>query len=393
MKRTQLAQQLSLLIAKGIPPHLFLIGFDGFIDEIFACVSERTDRHAFQPIETIHDFGTRILEARGKSTNIELVLKQKKIGGNGPIVAEGLTQAGFSPILIGALGLPEIDPIFRPLTQKCKAYVSLANPGHSSALEFQDGKIIFGRQEAILEITEETLREKVAKEILIQFFNELDTFVSVNWTMILSQTKIWEYLLTSILPKISSKKPRTLFVDLADPAKRNNQDLIDAMNMLQKFTPYFSVTLGLNELEAIRLSKLFEKDRIIKETHLTKDELLHLSHLLLKNLKIQTVIIHATKHACAVTENEEALVDGPYCEKPVLTTGGGDNFNAGFLTGLALNLSLPNSLLLGVATSGYYVRTGKSPTFQELIQFLRSCDKNPLGSVVQFDGAPIERLS
>lgn len=57
-------------------------------------------------------------------------------------------------------------------------------------------------------------------------------------------------------------------------------------------------------------------------------------------------------------------------KKPKLTTGAGDNFNAGFVLGLMLGLSPDQALLTGMSTSGFYVRNAGSPKFEELIQFI-----------------------
>jgi sugar/nucleoside kinase (ribokinase family) len=57
-------------------------------------------------------------------------------------------------------------------------------------------------------------------------------------------------------------------------------------------------------------------------------------------------------------------------QQPKISTGAGDHFNAGFCLGLVLGFSLPESLCVGVATSGYYVRTAQSPTATELADFI-----------------------
>ena len=59
-----------------------------------------------------------------------------------------------------------------------------------------------------------------------------------------------------------------------------------------------------------------------------------------------------------------------YCEEPVLTTGAGDNFNAGFILGLLMELEPDIALLLGMAVSGYYVRNGCSGDFDEILDAL-----------------------
>jgi len=64
-------------------------------------------------------------------------------------------------------------------------------------------------------------------------------------------------------------------------------------------------------------------------------------------------------------------VDGPYIAKPVITTGAGDHFNAGFCLGKLLGFDNEGSVLLGVTTSGYYVRYGQSPGIPEIVTMLR----------------------
>ncbi len=60
------------------------------------------------------------------------------------------------------------------------------------------------------------------------------------------------------------------------------------------------------------------------------------------------------------------LIDGPYIEKPLIATCAGDHFNSGFCLGKLLGLDNSSCLLTGVTTSGDYVRTGQSPTIEEL---------------------------
>jgi len=59
-----------------------LIGFDGFIDSIYHVVDQRISANEFTRVSTLHDYGTRIANAAGKSTNVELVLQAIKLGGS-----------------------------------------------------------------------------------------------------------------------------------------------------------------------------------------------------------------------------------------------------------------------------------------------------------------------
>ena len=75
--------------------------------------------------------------------------------------------------------------------------------------------------------------------------------------------------------------------------------------------------------------------------------------------------------ALAVSQGQVALVDGPYVEKPLITTGAGDHFNAGFCLGRCLGFESAASVLLGVTASGFYVRNAQSPSIDDLVLMLR----------------------
>ena len=62
--------------------------------------------------------------------------------------------------------------------------------------------------------------------------------------------------------------------------------------------------------------------------------------------------------------------NGFFEARPLITTGAGDHFNAGFLSGLLAGIAPDQSLQIGGATSGVYVRTGVSPTRAQVCEFL-----------------------
>lgn len=323
-----------------------LIGFDGFRDSIYRLVKKRKNAVDYECMKKMHEFSDRIIQAHGKSTNIELVLEQERIGGNGPILAASLVALGVDVALIGALGYPEIDPLFLPLAKKCTECITIAPSGQTDAFEFSDGKLLLGKHSSILTLDEKTILNRVGKGHLCRLLKEARIFASANWTMLFGLTAFWNYLAEELLPTLT-KKPEWMFVDIADPAKRHVEDLLDAMHSLTRLQRQLKVVLGLNVREAEQVAKVLKAKPTAKS--------------LRDALEIEQVVIHAIEEAEAASKQETKKTYGPHVAHPVLTTGGGDNFNAGYILGLLHEKSLEETLLYATHTSGYYVQHGRSP--------------------------------
>ena len=89
-----------------------------------------------------------------------------------------------------------------------------------------------------------------------------------------------------------------------------------------------------------------------------------------EKLGIACVVIHPRKGAAAATAAGSAAFAGPFVAEPLISTGAGDHFNAGFCLGRVLGFGLEESLCTGVGTSGYYVRTARSPSAVHLAEFV-----------------------
>lgn len=348
-----------------------LIGLDGFVDKIVHVVGKRKSVTEFDRIKTIKEFGERIVKAAGLSTNFEMVVLQEKLGGNGPILSNAFLTYGLGLTYIGALGYPQIDDVFQHMNENGKVY-SIASPGTTDALEFDDGKLMIGKLESLNDVNFENIKKIIGIPKLTELINDSSLFGLENWTMLPHMSSIWSGIIEEVLPHIdNSKGKRFIFFDLADPEKRTNEDIIEALALIQKFSKYFNVILGLNLKEAVEIAEVLEVNGY-KYDDSDEIKLKELTEQISSKIDIYCLVIHPTVEATAVVNGNYYHVDGPYTAKPILTTGAGDNFNAGFCLGQILSLSPEQSLILGVATSGYYVRNAKSPSFENLKEFLNN---------------------
>jgi len=347
-------------------------GMDGFVDEIVHVVDKREDFANFTRIETIADFGTRIMGAAGLSANVELVPVKTKLGGNGPIFCNALNSLGASVVYAGSLGKPNIHPIFREFAEQCEVY-SLCEPGLTDALEFSDGKLMFGKHKSLAEVNWQSLKQAMGgTAVIAEKIANAELLAMTNWTMLPNMNSIWEGIINEVFPLLPEREVRPIaFFDLADPEKREKQDILSALRLIAQFEGKFRTILGLNEKESYQIAKVVGANIVrLKNTETTRSQLNELLGAIYPKLNIHCLVVHPVKCAAAQTKDGFFYTDGPYCEKPLLTTGAGDNFNAGFCYAQTIGLDPQSSLIAGVSTSGWYVRNAASPNLADLRMFM-----------------------
>jgi hypothetical protein len=315
---------------------------------------------------TIGKLAERIAGAAGRSTNLELVNQRTKLGGNGPIMANALASFGLRVTYLGLLGYPNLHPVFNDFAQRAEVH-SIAEPGHTDALEFEDGKIMVGKHGSLKELTWANIEARFGRDKFTKKLSAADLAGFLNWTMLPYLSDVWEAMLKEVCPRLSGPR-RTVFFDLCDPEKRSDDDLERALKLIVDFRKYFNVILGFNEKEACEVGAVLG----LNTNDRSKAGLADLVKGLHERLPVNTLVVHPVTYALAVSDGVLQLVDGLYTDQPLITTGAGDHFNAGFCLGKLLGFSDTSSLLTGVTTSGLYVRTAKSPAVRDLADTLRN---------------------
>jgi len=360
----QVSEQLRAAATPLAASHI-LVGFDGFVDTILHVVAQRETAAKYTRMTAMREFAAKIEEAAGQSANFEFVAQMVKLGGNGPIMANALGSYGTPITYIGNIGAPNLHPVFADFARRATVY-SIAEPGYTDAVEFDDGKLMCGKHESLKDVNWANLIAHVPEPQLIRIFAASSLIAMVNWTMLAHMKTIWAKILARIAPSLKGRK-RWMFFDLADPAKRSRQDLAHALHQISRFQKYFRVILGMNLPESRQVGEVLG----LKPWDETFATVTQSAALIQKRLKIETVVIHPTHFAAAADTTNATYVEGPFTRTPTITTGAGDHFNAGFCVGRLLDFDLQSSLHLGVATSGFYVRNAKSPRLQDIRRFLR----------------------
>lgn len=329
-------------------------GFDGYIDTI--CRVRYGKNLCF---ETLADFGDYVQRRAHRSGSLELARITQKIGGNMPIFSQALAKLGTEVTCIGAMGYPDVLPLFEGLGPNCRLK-SVSEPGQCLALEFDDGKLMLANNEGIEELTYRRLLDCAGPEYLLDTFMHSDMIVMLNWSELRESLSIWHGLKSDIFDRLDGR-PREMFIDLSDCTSRTPEDILEAVRLIKAFSGRFSVSVSLNRNEAERVAG------VNGVKYGSMEELVGGLHRL---LACKRLVIHLVDCCYCGFENTVLMQKNRYIEHPVLSTGGGDNFNAGFVYGILCELDCEACVRLANSVSGYYVAHGCSPSPEELEQWL-----------------------
>lgn len=348
-----------------------LVGFDGFLDSIVDVVDRRHSMASrdYDPIATMEAFAERVRRSAGLSMNLELVRREERFGGNGPLMAGGLASLGASVTYIGGVGKDDephiLHPAYAPFAARCREVMPIASTARTDALEFLDGKVMFNKPAPMEAVTWANILARVGVDAVRARTAAADLLAIVNWSIVPGVEGIWEGFVRDIFPVA---RPRRIFLDLSDPAKRTDQDIARALELIARLDRHAPVTLGLNLSEATRLAQVCGVAPPARGP-----ALIGAAQALRSRIDVDCIIIHPREGAAASTrDGVSGWCDGPFTPRPALSTGAGDHFNAGVALAQCAGLTLPQVLAVGVATSGAYVRDAASASLARLVEFLRA---------------------
>ena len=138
--------------------------------------------------------------------------------------------------------------------------------------------------------------------------------------------------------------------------------------MISGFNSYGKVTLGLNENETEKMySCLCRIRQNIEEEGIT---LIEKGAYIFKSVKVWNLLIHPTNRSISINANGVSEIAGRVVREPKISTGGGDNFNAGYCFGQLAGMDIEESMVTGMANSGAFVQNGQSPSIGVLKDYI-----------------------
>lgn len=333
------------------------VGFDGYVDRITRVMRSQNEQFA-----TLSEFGQYIQSRANRSGSLEVRTVTEKAGGNMPVFSQALSELGVSLHCIGAMGYPEVLPVFQPLSKKC-TLESVSAPGYCQALEFDDGKLMLADNEGIEKLDYKRLLDRLGEEHLMQLLQDSDMIVLLNWSEMKESLSIWHGLAENFLSRLPPCE-KSLFVDLSDCTGRPSADILAIVRLISSLSQRFDVSISFNRNEA---------ERVAQVSNLSWNSTDVLVSELRRALGCRRLILHLVDGCYCAGEDGLHIQPNRYIEHPVLSTGGGDNFNAGFVYGLLCGMDCINCIRIANSVASFYVAHGYSPDPDALIRWMSSC--------------------
>lgn len=337
------------------------VGFDGFTDSIVRVVRGLAGDRSPLHFRSKREFGEMIIDLGPHNSSFDLTAVATKIGGNAPNSAHALGRLGIPVNCVGMLGRPEIHGLFRAMDPNCTLH-SFADPAQTTALEFDDGKVLLAESEMIRTLDWPMVRDRIGLEKLASLYRTSDVLGFANWGEIEHASDIWEGIEREVLPQADPERRRIVFFDLADPTKRD-RDIDRLLALIARLSANHETILCLNRNEALAIA------RHCAVAPTTDLEVLGAG--IYAALSVDTLVVRDPRVAMAWTAKGYSSIATFYSPSPRLSTGGGDNFNAGYCFARLIGLDTRASLAVAAAVAGFYVTTGNSPTRDDVIAFLR----------------------
>jgi len=243
-------------------------------------------------------------------------------------------------------------------------------------VEFEDGKLMLGKNTTIPDMCIERVDQIIGAAEFARIIDRSKFIGMGNWTMLVYTNGVWRRLIDDVLPMTGERK--LIFVDLADPEKRTTEDLLEGLNLPAAMQKHADVMLGVNFKESMQVAAALGID-----AGESTDDIEQTAKAVREKLDLHAVVVHPRESAAAAVKVngnvESATMTGAFTKSPKLSTGAGDNFNAGFSFGMLAGTSVAGALCVGNASSGFYVRNARSATLAELADFLDDLPKPEAG--------------
>jgi sugar/nucleoside kinase (ribokinase family) len=336
-------------------------GFDGIVDNVRVMVETRHSPSAFDRLETLAALRDRVNESLAAESSLTVEWEQEgtRTGGHACHLARTFDELGAATTMVGTYGQPPTEPFTTEFADS--TLVSVGEPGYCDAVEFDDGKLLLVESGDAAGLDWPTLCDRLDPDELATHLDGTDVFGVGYWAV----TSVLPSLVASVVAETWERQaspPDILFFDPGDIRSLPAKTLREGATRLAEANETVPVTVSANRSETEALASTLADEE--------GDCLADAAETALDALGVDRFVCHSASRSVTVSETGTATVEVPRTDSPAMTTSAGDHFNAGYLVGDLAGLSDAACTVLGNASAGRFVRTGSTPTYEGIREFV-----------------------
>lgn len=348
-----------------------LLGCDGFVDETYEIVEERTSPSEFSAIENLKNFGELIVERAGGGVGVEIVPKRRCEGGFGINTGRIAACLGLKPVLPGLYGADKIDPAYDEFVDICDL-TSLGDPALTLAFEFQNGKLLMSDLGRVSNLKWADFETHFGAEKTKKLFTDVDILGLGYWSL----TSNFDDLFLGFMKQYedaSVTPPKRMFFDFADIKKKSADAFIKSLELIKSYNDKIPMTFSLNHHEIMELCSRIG----VECKDATPESIMAALPIARDKIGFDELVVHTPDYAAASRVGEgEALAMQERQSNVVRLAGAGDSFNGGYICASLGDLPIKQRLALANATTAFFVTNGTGPNKEQLIaQLEKASDK------------------
>lgn len=314
-----------------------IAGFDGYIDRIYKAIREESNYFT-----NIYDFGNYLMSKHPRSCAIQMDLVSERMGGNAPLFVNTLRRLVSEVNLVGMLGKDIINPLFNNLPLN-GLNISFADPAETIAIEYSSSKLFLSPRLSTLPDLDDIIKKYKLEDMMI----ESDLVALLNWGEIDFMMDLWKLIWNKVFSSQQSDSKKFIFIDLADISRHSTERIENLLLLIKDFATKRKVILGLNGNECQMLSKKLNYEGSIID---------QMRYLYSKS--DAAIVVHTKDVSMAFDGESFAEKKVRVITNPVIATGVGDNFNAGFCYGILNEYSLEKCIEYGNSCAYIYLKSG-----------------------------------
>lgn len=189
-----------------------------------------------------------------------------------------------------------------------------------------------------------------------------------DWASVEKASELWDGFLYDVLKPLNRKDINFLFY-LGDPTQKRSYEVDEIIDIVSAFSITGNVTFFLYESDATELWSVLHGEAVDFKLDLWDARARYQS--IFQSMKVDRLVVYSAGNAMLFSSDVQFQLNASVTRGRGVSQQAKDNFNAGYVLGLLLQLDVASCLALGLSVYGVFLEQGTSPNRSTLIAYMQ----------------------